>query len=217
MQLLGIAHCLRHRFDWHWGLGTILAAMPLTYLVAYGASLSDVASWLQSNLAGWVTPTQVISQIALIVAALVAIMALRTQRTTWAASTLLAFQNDWTSERMRAARRSAAKSLARMRRTGTWERNAEFLHVLSFFEQVGFFCRRHGVPAKDAWVLFSSFAEIYWIAFGPVIAQSRHKDTTFHEEFDYLIQRFRQIEEARGLEEATDAEVPGFLESEELL
>lgn len=217
MEFLCIAYCLNSPFGWRWALGAILAAMPLTYFVQQPDSVESILSWMQTNLGEWVSWTQVLSQIALVLAAFVAIVALRTQRATWAATTIWSFQNDWTSERMVLARKRTAAALLKERSTGTVETIPDYLRVLAFFELVGFFCRHHNLPVDDAWVLFSEAAEAYELVCKSRIDRARKADQSFHEEFLYLNQKFREIEAKRGLVEVTDAQAMSLMESEEKL
>lgn len=203
MTLLGV----RQRIDWRWGLASTLLAMPVSYLVLPPAASNGLASALTTNL-DLVSGTQVLAQIAIVVAGAVGILTLLTSRRNWSTNTLWEYWKEWDGERMYRDRARTAQAL--IDRRGT----ADYLRVLNLFEQVGFLVHHRDVSVDDAWMWFSDFAVFYWIACSSMIEAARSKSPTYHEEFYYLVQRFKEIDERRNVPAMTPADVEDQLRYE---
>jgi hypothetical protein len=91
--------------------------------------------------------------------------------------------------------------------------------ILNLFELVAYLVvRSKTLDREDAWVNFSEWALKWWMVYLPAIEVQRADDFTVFEDYDALIQSFRDYAESRDLSEEninpTDAQLRSFLAGE---
>lgn len=217
MELLVIWDALWQRIDWGWVATSTLVAVPLAYVVLPPTLAANVVSGARDNLGLWVSWTQIVAQIAIVVAGVIAFFTLRAQRSGWRTTTLWGFLQEWEGSRMSKDRARTAKVLLEERRTGTRIALDEYIRVLNFFEVLGLLVRQKAFTADDAWVWFSDYAKVYWEACEWRIEEARKDDITVHEEFKFLIHKFERIDQIKNVKPFGDSGLVERLEYEATL
>jgi len=157
-----------------------------------------------------------ITALAAVVAAIVAIMAvlLENKRSNFSfgVDLILKLEDNFNSERMKTARKTAAIDLLN-------SSDKNITEILDFFEFMGYLTRQKTLDKKMVWEMFYYFLSKYYIASKDFIEKERHKDPTIWVNLPYLYSCLSNVEKReRGCSSSdidfSKKEIDDFLKSE---